>query len=67
MHHAGRRPAGEARRRRAPRGRSPFLLALTSALFDRDFTAEGHTMERLGLAGLGRDGILRVAREGFAP
>jgi opine dehydrogenase len=41
------------------------LIRLTSALYDRDFVAEGHSVEKLGLGGLERDGILEVARQGF--
>lgn len=41
------------------------LIRLTSALYDRDFTAEGHTVERLGLGGLDARGILRISAEGF--
>lgn len=38
------------------------LLTLTSALLGRDMLAEGRNIERLGLAGLDRDGILRKVR-----
>jgi opine dehydrogenase len=38
------------------------LLALASAMMQRDFLAEGRNIDRLGLAGLDRDGILRAVR-----
>jgi opine dehydrogenase len=38
------------------------LLALASALLQRDLLAEGRNIERLGLAGLDRDGIVRKVR-----
>ena len=41
------------------------LIRITSALYGRDFLAEGHTLEKLGLAGLDVKGILRVAEAGF--
>jgi opine dehydrogenase len=41
------------------------LITIASRLYERDFTAEGHTMETLGLAGMGIDGILEVAAAGF--
>lgn len=43
------------------------LIAITSALYETDFTAQGHTMEALGLEGRGVEGILQVATEGFGP
>jgi hypothetical protein len=41
------------------------LVRLTCALYDRDFVAEGHTVERLGLGGLDTRGILNIATDGF--
>jgi opine dehydrogenase len=41
------------------------LIKLTSAIWQRDFIAEGHTMERLGLAGKSSREILRAVAEGF--
>lgn len=41
------------------------LIRLTSALYDRDFFAEGHTVEALGLGGMAPDEILRVTTTGF--
>ncbi|MBM3733732.1 MAG: hypothetical protein FJW24_09790 [Acidimicrobiia bacterium] len=41
------------------------LIRITSALYDRDFFAEGHTLEKLGLAGRDVAGILRLAETGF--
>lgn len=41
------------------------LITITSALYERDFVAEGHTLAALGLDGLGIDGILQAATEGF--
>jgi|SRR5581483_1350716 len=41
------------------------LIGLTSALYDRDFTAQGHTLEKLGLAGLGPRDILAITSNGF--
>jgi opine dehydrogenase len=41
------------------------LIRLTSALYGRDFTAEGHTLERLGLGGLAVRDVLAVTTNGF--
>jgi opine dehydrogenase len=41
------------------------FIGLTSALYQTDFWAEGHTVERLGLGGLSSAGILAVAATGF--
>ena len=41
------------------------LIRLTSALYDRDFTSEGHTVEKLGLGGLDSRGILEISAHGF--
>ena len=41
------------------------FIRLTSALYDRDFVAEGHTVERLGLGGLDSHGILKITADGF--
>jgi hypothetical protein len=41
------------------------LIRLTSALYGRDFTAEGHTLERLGLGGLASRDVLAVTTNGF--
>jgi hypothetical protein len=41
------------------------LIRLTSALCDRDFVAEGHTVEKLGLGGLDSCGILEITTHGF--
>jgi opine dehydrogenase len=41
------------------------LIRLSSALYGRDFTAEGHTLERLGLGGLASRDILAVTTHGF--
>ena len=42
------------------------LIALTSALYERNFIAEGHTLERLGLAGLSPGEIVKKTMDGFA-
>lgn len=41
------------------------LIRLTSAIWGRDFSAEGHTLERLGLSGSTPEEILRRSAEGF--
>jgi len=41
------------------------LIRLASALYARDFTAEGHTLERLGLGGLTTRDILAITTHGF--
>jgi opine dehydrogenase len=41
------------------------FICLTSALYERDFVAEGHTVEKLGLGGLTSRGILEVTAHGF--
>jgi opine dehydrogenase len=41
------------------------LIRLTSAVWGRDFFAEGHTVERLGLGGMNSAEILRVSADGF--
>jgi len=41
------------------------LIRITSALYDRDFFTEGHTMERLGLGDKSDRDILRIAENGF--
>jgi opine dehydrogenase len=41
------------------------LIRLTSALYGRDFTAEGHTVEKLGLGGMTSRDILEVTAHGF--
>ncbi|BBK41159.1 hypothetical protein STVA_11790 [Allostella vacuolata] len=43
------------------------LIELTSALYGRDFTAEGHTLARLGLDGLDPAGIVQRTIDGFQP
>ena len=43
------------------------LIELTSALYGRDFVEEGHTLEKLGLAGLSAREILQRTIDGFAP
>ncbi|TVT45943.1 glycerol-3-phosphate dehydrogenase [Amycolatopsis rhizosphaerae] len=42
------------------------LLTIASAVTGRDLYAEGRTLESLGLAGLSRDELARLLREGFA-
>lgn len=41
------------------------LIRLTSALYNRDFVTEGHTVEKLGLGGLDSRGILKISTDGF--
>jgi opine dehydrogenase len=41
------------------------LLAIGSAVCGEDFRTRGRTLERLGLAGLGRDGMARLLAEGL--
>jgi opine dehydrogenase len=41
------------------------LLAVCSAICDADFRAEGRTLERIGLAGMGRDALQNMLREGL--
>jgi opine dehydrogenase len=41
------------------------LIALTSALYDCDFTQNGHTVEKLGLQNLSAREILEVTMNGF--
>ncbi len=41
------------------------LIELTSALYERDFVAEGHTLEKLGLSGLSDREILQKTMDGF--
>lgn len=41
------------------------LIRLSSALYGRDFMAEGHTLERLGLGGLASRDILAITSHGF--
>jgi opine dehydrogenase len=41
------------------------LIQITSALYRRDFIKEGHTLEALGLAGLGSRQIVEMTRTGF--
>ena len=41
------------------------LIRITSALYQRDFFREGHTVEALGLAGLDARGIVEATRTGF--
>ena len=41
------------------------LITITSALYERDFVAEGHTLAALGLNGYSFDCILQMATEGF--
>jgi opine dehydrogenase len=41
------------------------LIALASALYECDFTQNGHTLEKLGLHGLSSRGILEVTVTGF--
>jgi opine dehydrogenase len=44
------------------------LIAIRSAMLSRDFRAEGRTLVRLGLAGLGVEGLRRFAvTSDFAP
>jgi opine dehydrogenase len=40
------------------------LIAITSAMLGRDFRAEGRTLGRLGLAGIGVEGLRRFAETG---
>ena len=40
------------------------FIDICSRLYDRDFVAEGHTLEALGLAGLDTPAILRIVTEG---
>lgn len=40
------------------------LIAVVNAIFQTDFSKEGRTVENLGLAGLGAEGIGRFARTG---
>jgi opine dehydrogenase len=40
------------------------LIAVTSAMLGRDFRAEGRTLARLGLAGIGVEGLRRFAETG---
>jgi opine dehydrogenase len=42
------------------------LVAVVGNMTGRDFTAEGRTLERLGLSGMGAAEIVRVINEGFA-
>jgi len=42
------------------------LVTVVQTMLGRTFAAEARTLERLGLAGLDRAGIVRTAREGFA-
>ena len=42
------------------------LIELTSALYERDFVAEGHTLERLGLSCLSASEIIDKTMNGFA-
>jgi opine dehydrogenase len=42
------------------------LIAITSAMLGRDFRAEGRTLARFGLAGVGADGLRRFAETGEA-
>jgi len=44
---------------------SESLIRLTSALYQRDFFAEGHNLETLGLAGMTPQQIVAVTRTGF--
>lgn len=41
------------------------FISLSSALFDRDFVAEGHTLERLGLRGRSRSEIIDATQRGL--
>ena len=41
------------------------LIRIASALHQRDFFREGHTVEALGLAGLDTRGIVEATRTGF--
>lgn len=41
------------------------LIQITSALYRRDFTAQGHTLEALGLGGLDTRQIVEMTRTGF--
>ena len=41
------------------------LITLASALYERDFTREGHTVEKLGLQGLSSHAILELTMTGF--
>jgi len=41
------------------------LISLTSALYERDFVAQGHTVETLGLGGLTSREILQITANGF--
>jgi opine dehydrogenase len=41
------------------------FIRLTSALYERDFAAEGHTVEKLGLGGMKKRDILEVTAHGF--
>jgi opine dehydrogenase len=42
------------------------LVAIVRSMTGKDFTAEGRTLERLGLSGMGAAEIVRVMNEGFA-
>ena len=42
------------------------LVAIVRSMTGKDFTAEGRTIERLGLSGMGAAEIVRVMNEGFA-
>lgn len=42
------------------------FIALTSALYQRDFVAQGHTLERLGLDGLTPEAIVARSMSGFS-
>jgi opine dehydrogenase len=42
------------------------LIAIVRNMTGRDFTAEGRTIERLGMSGMGAAEIVRVMNEGFA-
>ena len=43
------------------------LIAITSTMLARDFSAEGRTLAKLGLAGGGADGLRRFAETGETP
>ena len=41
------------------------IIHLVSIILDRDFRAEGLTLERMGFGGITRDRFLRILEHGF--